>query len=144
VGDGPRRMVELTRTESLRLLGTMSFGRIVFTRQAMPAIRPVNHIVDNGAIIVRTHLGAALLSNVGLVVAYEADDIDPVEQVGWSVIVTGLATLVRDAGEAARYERMLQPWVNGQKNQTVRIQPEFVTGYRLTPRPAHGNYRSDR
>jgi nitroimidazol reductase NimA-like FMN-containing flavoprotein (pyridoxamine 5'-phosphate oxidase superfamily) len=125
-------MVELTRAESLRLLGNVPFGRIVFTRQAMPAIRPVNHIVDDDAIILRTHLGAALLTNVGLVVAYEADDIDPVEQVGWSVIVTGLAVLVRNADETARYERMLRPWVNGEKNQIVRIQPEFVTGYRLT------------
>jgi hypothetical protein len=48
------KMVELTRAESLRLLGTVPFGRIVFTRQAMPAIRPVNRILDHGALIVRT------------------------------------------------------------------------------------------
>lgn len=129
----PRQLLELTRAESLRLLGTVSFGRIVFTRNAMPAIRPVNHIVDNRAIIIRTHLGAALLADVGLVVAYEADDIDPFEHTGWSVIVTGLATLVRDTGEVARYERSLRPWVTGDRNQIIRIRPEFVTGYRLTP-----------
>jgi len=126
-------MVELTRRESLRRLAGVSFGRIVFTRQALPAIRPVNHIVDNGAIIVRTHLGAAVLAATGMVVAYEADDIDPKEHVGWSVIVTGVATLVQDRDDAMRYERLLRPWVNGQRNQVIRIQPELVTGYELTP-----------
>lgn len=133
VRDTPRRLVELTRQESLRLLASVSFGRIVFTRDALPAIRPVNHIIDHGAIIIRTHLGSALLSAIGIVVAYEADDIDPHEHVGWSVIVTGLATRVVNDDEMARYERLLRPWVNGQRNEIIRIRPELVTGFRLAP-----------
>jgi hypothetical protein len=136
LGNMGRRLVELSRWESLRLLGSVSYGRIVFTSQALPAVRPINHIVDDGAVIVRTHLGAEVLANVGVVVAYEADEIDPDEHTGWSVIVTGLATLVRDPDEAARYERLLRPWVNGQRNQVLRIQPELVTGYRLAAEEA--------
>ena len=132
MADTPRRLVELTRSESLRRLAGVSFGRIVFTQHALPAIRPINHIVDTGAVIIRTHLGAALLSATGMVVAYEADDIDPKEHVGWSVIVTGVATRVRNPDEVARYERLLQPWVNGHRNEIVRIQPDLVTGYELT------------
>lgn len=127
-----RRLVELTREESLSRLAGVSFGRIVFTRHALPAIRPVNHLVDDGAIILRTHLGAAILASVGTVVAYEADEIDPVEHTGWSVIVTGVATRVRDAAEAARYEGLLRPWMDGALNEIIRIRPEIVTGYRLT------------
>lgn len=132
MGDTPRRLIKLTRDESIRRLSGASFGRIVFTQQALPAIRPVNHAVDHGAIIIRTHLGAAVLSAAGMVVAYEADDIDPREHVGWSVIVTGLATRVHDSDDVARYERLLRPWVNGERNEIIRIQPELVTGYRLT------------
>ncbi|HEU5475490.1 MAG TPA: pyridoxamine 5'-phosphate oxidase family protein [Actinophytocola sp.] len=128
----PRRMVELSRWESLRLLGSVSFGRIVFTRQALPAVRPISHIVEDGTVVVRAHLGAEVLADIGVVVAFEADEIDPAEHLGWSVIVTGLATLVCDPDEVARYERLLRPWVNGQREQVLRIQPELVTGYQLT------------
>lgn len=131
--DRPRRLLELSRDECLRLIAGASFGRIVFTSNAMPAIRPVNHLMDGGAIIIRTRLGTAHRSATGTVVAYEADDIDPVTHTGWSVIVTGLAQLVRKPDEVARYERLLTTWVDGQLNQVIRIEPQLVTGYRLTP-----------
>lgn len=83
VPTGPRRSIELDSDEALRLLGSVSFGRIVFTRQALPTVRPVNHVLDNGDIVIRTHEGAALTARAGqadgqgVVVAYEADSIDP-------------------------------------------------------------------
>lgn len=79
----PRRSTDLDSAEALRLLGSVSLGRIVFTRHALPAVRPVNHILDDGHIVIRTHEGAALTSYArrncgpGVVVAYEADAIDP-------------------------------------------------------------------
>jgi hypothetical protein len=136
VGDVERRLVEVTRPEAIRLLASVSYGRIVFTRQALPAIRPIAHIVDDDAVIVRTHLGAAVHSANGVVVAYEADEIDPLEHVGWSVIVTGLATPVHDPELVAHYEGLLRPWVNGHQHQIVRINPELVTGFHLTRDPA--------
>ncbi|WP_370095729.1 hypothetical protein [Streptacidiphilus sp. MAP12-20] len=33
----------------------------MFTQHALPAIRPVNHIVDQGDIIIRSHNGADLV-----------------------------------------------------------------------------------
>lgn len=132
MGQTPRRLVELSRQESLRRLAGVPFGRIVFTQHALPAIRPINHIVDNGAIIIRTHLGAAVLTATGMVVAYEADDIDLQEQVGWSVVITGLATRVKKPDDVTRYERLLRPWVDGERNEIIRIQPQLVAGYRLT------------
>lgn len=127
----PRRLIEITRAESLRRLARVPFGRIVFTEHALPAIRPINHIVDDGAVIVRTHLGAGPRKGKGLVVAYEADDIDPGEHLGWSVIVTGHATLVQNRDDVTRYERLLRPWVNGIASDFIRIEPELVTGYEL-------------
>ena len=41
--------------------------------------------------------------------AYEADDIDPRERLGWSVIVTGFASAIRTPGEVTRYEQLLPP-----------------------------------
>lgn len=129
----PARMVELSRDEALKLLGTVHLGRVAFTDQALPAIRPVNHLVDDGDIIVRTHGGSALLARAlqSEVVAYEADEIDAATRTGWSVVVTGTATRVTDPGALIRYERLLMPWVDAEMGQVVRIRPEIVSGYRL-------------
>ncbi|WP_042404912.1 pyridoxamine 5'-phosphate oxidase family protein [Streptacidiphilus carbonis] len=134
----PRRTVELNRAQCLRLLGGVSLGRIVFTQHALPAIRPVNHIVVDGDIIVRTHQGAALAAHVqgipvpGAVVAYEADIIDPDTHLGWSVVATGYARLVTDPAELAQYQGRLQPWVDQAMDHAVRIHPEVITGIQLT------------
>lgn len=135
----PRRTVEIDDAEALRLLGSVPMGRIAFTRRALPTIRPVNHIVDDGNIVIRTHEGAALTSRTlqadgpGVVVAYEADAIDPDTHLGWSVVVTGYAHLVTDTLELARYQALLQPWVQQPMDYAVRIHPDLVTGLLLVP-----------
>jgi hypothetical protein len=130
-----REMAELSREESMRLLGSISLGRIVFTHRALPAVRPVNHFLDNGEIIIRSHPDAAVVyaadSARGVVVAYEADDIDTGTHLGWCVIVTGTAYLVHDPDQVARYQRMPRPWVAGEMDSALRIHPEIVTGFRL-------------
>jgi nitroimidazol reductase NimA-like FMN-containing flavoprotein (pyridoxamine 5'-phosphate oxidase superfamily) len=117
----------------LALLGSVPYGRVVFTHRALPAIRPVNHIVDDGNIIIRSSLGSGLgaAAGGGMVVAYEADAIDPATRTGWSVVVTGLARLVLDPADLTRYERLLDPWVDGRRDCVVRIPPDLVTGYQL-------------
>lgn len=132
-----RRMRELDRAEALRLVATVSLGRIVFTQHALPAVRPVNHLVEDGDIIIRIHDDGALASLVapadvpGVVVAYEADVIDPDTHLGWSVVVTGYASPVADAGEADRYAELLRPWVAQPMAGALRIRPDLVTGFRL-------------
>lgn len=139
IAPGPRRSIDLDSAEALRLLGSVSFGRIVFTQHALPTIRPVNHVLDDGDIVIRTHEGAALTSRArqagapGVVVAYEADAIDPDTHIGWSVVVTGYAHLVTDARDLARYQDMLHPWVGQAMDYAVRIRPDLVTGVRLAP-----------
>lgn len=128
LGGAPRRLAELTRPEALRLLGGAPFGRIVYTIRALPAIVPVRHLVDNGMVVVRTHVGGDC---AGAVVAFQADDIDPVAESGWSVTVTGVARRVLDADETARYESVLNPFVDMPNVEIIRIYPEIVAGYEL-------------
>ena len=132
---GVRQLEALPREESLRLLGSTSLGRVVFTHLALPAIRPVNHIVENGKILIRTHMGSAIVSAVdgtGTVVAYEADMIDPGDHLGWSVIVVGKASLLTDPVEIARYQQVLQPWLSGTMDDVIAITTDMVDGFRLT------------
>lgn len=137
----PRQAIELTEGECWHLLASVSIGRVVFTHRAMPAIRPVNHFIDGRRIIIRTHNGAAIASRTmearphgkpqGSVVCYEADELDSVRHTGWSVIATGLAHLETDPAEIARYTAATEPWIAGEMNQIVVIEPEFISGIRL-------------
>nr|WP_308120071.1 pyridoxamine 5'-phosphate oxidase family protein [Streptomyces bambusae] len=141
VTTGPRRTLDLDPDEALRLLGSTPLGRIVFTEKALPAIRPVNHIVDDGQIVIRTHEGAALVAHAreagdqGVVVAYEADVIDLETRLGWTVVATGYCRIVTDPGDVTRYRAMIDPWSDQHMDYVVRIQPDLVTGVRLAPVP---------
>jgi nitroimidazol reductase NimA-like FMN-containing flavoprotein (pyridoxamine 5'-phosphate oxidase superfamily) len=128
-----RQAVELTWTESWELLAGAPLGRIVFTERAMPAVRPVNHLVDDEAIILRSNMAAAIVGRAreGAVVCFEADDIDPVRHTGWSVIVTGMARLVLDPVAVRRYQQLLKPWAEGEMDQVIVVTPQIVTGLRL-------------
>ncbi|HEX6472167.1 MAG TPA: pyridoxamine 5'-phosphate oxidase family protein [Streptosporangiaceae bacterium] len=135
-----RDLTELTETESLALLGSVPLGRIVYTLRALPTVRPVSHILDQGNIVIRSHLGTAIAgqagaSSHGVVVAYEADDLDPVERLGWSVSITGTARIVRDADQAARYRDRLDPWVTVGPDDIIAIRPELINGFRITAHP---------
>jgi nitroimidazol reductase NimA-like FMN-containing flavoprotein (pyridoxamine 5'-phosphate oxidase superfamily) len=128
----------LDAEECMARLASVPFGRVVFTHRALPAIRPVNHIVDRGQVIIRTNLGTAIGSAAGrgTVVAYEADAIDPVTRTGWSVVVTGVAQVITEPDEVARYQGLLDAWVDGERNRVIRIPAELVSGYELLARAA--------
>jgi hypothetical protein len=127
----------------MRLLSSVPLGRIVFTARALPAIRPVSHLVDGDYVIIRTDGSAAITSELradaGTVVAYEADVIDMTERLGWSVIVVGVARRVTDPDEAAIYRRSLRSWVSGAKDQVIAIHADMVTGFRLVADSASGH-----
>lgn len=130
-----RQLQELSQAESLRLLSSVPVGRVVFTLHALPAIRPVNHLVVDNKIIIIASLGSAISSQAdsdsGTVVAYEADSIDPDTHLGWSVVVIGKAGHVTSEAEAAGYRLALQPWVAGEMDDVIMIHAELVTGYQL-------------
>ena len=128
---GGRSRETLSRDESLRLLGSVPIGRVVFTHLALPAIRPVCHLVDGDQIVIRADLGEAIAAAGGTVVAYEADTIDPDDQVGWSVVVVGRARRLPDTGENARYRAALRPWVSGIPDDIIAIQADIVNGFLL-------------
>jgi len=133
--ENQRTLDELSPQECLSLLGSISLGRIVFTARALPAIRPVCHLVDGDYVIIRTDRNAAIVSELradaSTVVAYEADTIDMAEHLGWSVIVVGVARRVIDPDQAAIYRRALRSWVSGAKDQIIAIHADMITGFRL-------------
>ena len=68
----------------------------------------------------------------GVVVAYEADALEPEAHLGWSVVVTGVARPVRDPRAAAAYRRKLRPWIDRPMDQVIAISADIVTGFTLS------------
>lgn len=125
---------ELERQECLRLLAKVPVGRIVHTRHALPAVLPVNFSLDSdGAVLLCTSAASELVRAVdGTVVAFEVDEVDAVAHSGWSVVVTGAATVVRDPDEHERLTRTgPRSWAPSPQEVFVRIEPELVTGREL-------------
>lgn len=133
----PASVHELTRDESLALLPSVPVGRVVFTDRALPAVVPVNFLVDHGRIVLRTGATSSLAAAVrGSVVAFEVDQIDPEARQGWSVVVTGRASEVRDTLELDRLRDLpLLPWVGGPVDHLITISIELVNGRRIGGRP---------
>lgn len=126
--------LELGRQECLRRLAKVPVGRVVYTRRALPAVLPVNFGLDgDGAVVLRTSEASELVRAIdGAVVAFEADDIDAVRHSGWSVVVTGTATVVTDPAEHERLARTGPvSWVPSPREVFVRVEPELVTGREL-------------
>jgi len=122
----------------LRLLASVPIGRVGFCADGEVVILPVNHAVDGQDVVFRTASGSKLTAagEQGLV-AFEADRYDLQTRTGWSILITGRATVVYDEAEVRRLNRLnLHPWATTVDHPFwVRIHAMSVTG-RRTPGPA--------
>jgi len=136
----------LSRAEAIALLETQDVGRLVYTRRALPAVRPVNFVVRDGGILIWTGSASSLGQAVrGSVVAFEADEIDRARRCGWSVTVTATAQLVTDEAQLARARvEGPVPWAPGVKEHLIRIPLTIVTGRWLGPGRNHALVRPER
>jgi nitroimidazol reductase NimA-like FMN-containing flavoprotein (pyridoxamine 5'-phosphate oxidase superfamily) len=133
--------VELDTTQCRDLLASAPLGRLGVVIDGRPEIFPVNHAFDRvtGCIVFatneRTKLHAALHWPW---VAYEVDGLEHVrveagETTGWSVLVVGSAHEISDEAEIARVAALpLTLWHAGDQVRWIRIDPEKITGRRVT------------
>ena len=123
----------LSQGECLRLMALVPVGRIIYTRQALPAVELVNFALDHGDIIIRTdRSGKLAAATAGAVVAFETDSLDPSSQAGWSVTVIGHSHEVTDADEISRLEQIgLSSWAPGEHEHFIRISPGILSGRQL-------------
>jgi hypothetical protein len=116
-------------------MASVPVGRIIYTRQALPAVELVNFALDDGDIIIRTdHSGKLAAATRGAVVAFEADSVDVDRHVGWSVTAIGRSQEVTDPDEIGRLARIgLTSWAPGEREHFIRISPGILNGRRLSP-----------
>lgn len=132
----PSALVDLSREECLRLLGTAAVGRVVvLTAAQTPVIRPVNFVFDerSQSVVFRCSGGTKLISLLGAARAwFEVDEIDPARRTGWSVIIAGVTEPVTQRHEVARLERLsLHSWVSGSDAHWIRVRARVVSGRRI-------------
>jgi hypothetical protein len=122
--------IRLDRAESLRLLAGVPVGRVIFTVNALPTVRLMNFALVDGLIVLRTAADTTVHRKLdGMIVAFEADQLDAATSSGWSVMVTGRAAIVADPGAIAQYQAVsLAPWAAGVRDQFVTITTELVEG----------------
>ena len=108
-------------------------GRLIFTVNALPAVRLMNFAVVDGLVVLRMAADTTITRKVDdVIVAFEADDLDAATSSGWSVVVTGRATLVSDPDLIARYRNVpLMPWASGQRDQFLTVTIEMLEGRRV-------------
>jgi nitroimidazol reductase NimA-like FMN-containing flavoprotein (pyridoxamine 5'-phosphate oxidase superfamily) len=130
-------MLELDRAECLRLLAAGTLGRIAVNapNRPLPVVRPVNYTFDDASqsVLLRSGSGSKLFALLCAVQAtFEIDGIDPVERVGWSVIVEGFTEEITNPSELRRIEQLqLEPWAPGHKGHWIRIRASTVSGRRI-------------
>ena len=129
-------LARIERDECTALLAATSVGRIVVpSGGAAPLIRPVAYAFDEATqtIVFRSGDGSKLASlRSADRVTFEIDGFDPIDRVGWSVIVIGPVEEITGVAEHARAERIgVPPWVTGRFAHLLRIRPTVVSGRRI-------------
>jgi len=123
----------LTRDESLQHLAAGSVGRVSVSSRAMPAVMPVRYsLVDDRIFFwADPHDHPAAIAD-GTVIGFQADDIDPVLHEGWSVMVVGRASHVRQPeAVAALEEGTPRGWATA-SGPLVALSLDLVDGRRLS------------
>lgn len=130
----PERWEQLSEDDCQALLAEGHLGRLAIVHGDRPIILPVNYVLDGRVVVFRTDEGSKLDAAVsGAAVAFEVDGISSEHRTGWSVLVQGRADHVTDRVELERLRRLpLVPYAPGQKSHYVRIDPEEVTGRRIS------------
>ena len=98
-----------------------------------PDVFPVNYVVHEDTIIVKTSAGLKLAAaTIGPGVAFEVDALDEQTHTGWSVVFRGVATEIEALDDIIEAESLgIQTWADSDKRRFLRITPSVITGRRI-------------
>ena len=124
-------LAHLSTEECWTRLSSATMGRVGITVGALPIILPVFFGVVEQSVVFRTATGTKLsAATAGTVVAFEADELLPGDDEGWSVVVQGIAREVTDTDELLRARTLPLPAVTaeGRCDRFVAVAARTITG----------------
>lgn len=112
-------------------------GRMAVAVGSQPDIFPVNYIIEDGEIVIRTAEGTKLAAAImGGRVAFEIDELHADTHTGWSVVVHGTAHEARALLDVMHDSEIdTSPWADGVKERVLHITPDEVTGRSIGENP---------
>lgn len=116
----------MTADECRRLLAACNIGRLAISAGALPLVLPVQYELDNSRLLLRTPGHHEVRDRIdGQVVGFEADDIDLVHGVGWSVSVTGSVHVLHDVTAESPAHR----WFSD--GTLLSLDTDVIVGHRM-------------
>lgn len=118
----------LTEDECYERLASEQLGRIVVRRKDDMDIFPVNYVVDERCIYLRSAEGNKVFTiALNHDVLFEVDVVN--DGTAWSVVVKGEASLLTRSDEIAHADSLpLKPWLPTLKYNYVKITPNKISG----------------
>ncbi|MFC5679452.1 pyridoxamine 5'-phosphate oxidase family protein [Aeromicrobium endophyticum] len=129
--DGAARLDE---AECLELLDTASVGRMAFVIEGRQHLLPINYVVHDSVVHVRTADGTSFSKLAqGTDVVFEVDYHDDVFRWGWSVTVHGAIRRVDDPAVLAHLQTIRRPqaWAAGERTIVLAVEPDEIAGRRV-------------
>lgn len=125
------------RQQCFDLIESNHLGRIAWQAADLLQILPITYAMHQGSVYFRT-LPDGILAELAQPtnVALEVDELDQQTRSGWSVVLHGHTSAVREPDELADLwaSDSLVPWASGNRTLFIRIQPKRVAG-RVVRRP---------
>jgi hypothetical protein len=126
--DGP-----LPTAECRVLLRSVPTGRLVYTEDALPAVRPVTFAALDGDLVIPTGNNPWFDRFDRVVLAFEAGTIDPATRTGWSVLAMGRSRLLSGTDGLIGFADPARiPWSSSRDDRYLVIGIEQISGHRTT------------
>jgi transcriptional regulator with XRE-family HTH domain len=127
-------LYKLTEPECRALIAPGGIGRFLFVQTGRgPVAIPVNFKVDGADVVFRTGHGSAIIEGIHEEqVSFDVDHFDDALGEGWSVLITGTASVITGNAETSHARALdIEPWAGEERNIYVRLSPHLLTGRRI-------------
>lgn len=124
-------LASLTADECRALIAPGGVGRVLFVEPGRgPVAIPVNYRMDGPDVVFRTGVRTGIAESIRQgPVSFDVDHLDEALSEGWSVLVTGTASVISDPAELDRAAALgVEPWAGGDRPLYVRLRVRQVTG----------------
>jgi transcriptional regulator with XRE-family HTH domain len=124
----------LTPDECRAYIAPGGVGRFLYDDHARgPVAVPVNYKMDEDNVVFRTNFEDLLTEGTQhQKVSFDVDHLDEALAEGWSVLLSGSASVITESRELDRAKALaIQPWAGGALDNYIRLVPTQITGRRI-------------